>query len=163
VLFGLRAEAQAVDQFGHFAQVIAALDTVLDLAEYFADLVFDGEGRGGALLETVQVRKELGVDEVAQVVAGHRVVVVGLAGCGLWRGPTFPTVGRIEDEAVLLAFERSFGGLVLLHRVEVFEEEQPRALLGVVQFAGAARVLMQDVVDVFEGLFEHFFLAPHWH
>ena len=42
VLLGLRAEAQLVDQFDHVAQVVAALDLVLDLAEDLADLVLDG-------------------------------------------------------------------------------------------------------------------------
>jgi hypothetical protein len=44
--------------------------------------------------------------------------------------------------------------LVLLEGVEVFEEEEPRGLLGVVQFARGARVLVQDVVDVLERLLE---------
>jgi hypothetical protein len=39
--------------------------------------------------------------------------------------------------------------------VEVFEEEQPGDLLGVVEFTGAAGVLVKDVVDVFERLFKH--------
>ena len=39
--------------------------------------------------------------------------------------------------------------------VEVFQEEEPGGLLGVIEFAGAAGVFPEDVVDVFEGLFEH--------
>ena len=41
------------------AQVVAAGDLVLDLAEDFADFVFDGVRAGGLLLEAVQVREEL--------------------------------------------------------------------------------------------------------
>ena len=48
-----------------------------------------------------------------------------------------------------------FGGLVVLQGVELFQEEQPGGLLGVVQLAGAAGVFPEDVVDVFEGLFKH--------
>jgi uncharacterized protein with PhoU and TrkA domain len=65
VLFRLRAEAQFVDVVDDFAQVVAALDAVLDLAEDFADLVFDGVRPAGLLLEAVQIGKELAVDEVA--------------------------------------------------------------------------------------------------
>ena len=79
VLLGLRAEAQLVDVVDDLAQVVAASDLVLDLAEDFADLVFDGVRAAGLLFEAVQVRKELLVDEVAQVVAGQRGVVVELA------------------------------------------------------------------------------------
>jgi len=98
---------------------------------------------------------ELGVDEVAQVVAGHGVFVVDLAIDGFRSGPAFPTAGRVENETAFFAFERSLCGLVLLQRIEILEEQQPRALLGAVQFAGAASVFVQDVVYVFEGLFEH--------
>ncbi len=49
VLLGLRAEAQLVDVVDDLAQVVAALDLVLDLAEDFANLVFEGVGAGGAL------------------------------------------------------------------------------------------------------------------
>ena len=49
-------------------------------------------------------------------------------------------------------------GLVLLQPVEVFQEQQPGGLLGVVQFGGAAGLFPEDVVDVFEGLFKHGYL-----
>ena len=47
----LRAEAQLIDVVDDLAQVVAALDLVFDLAEDFADLVFDRVGAGGLLLE----------------------------------------------------------------------------------------------------------------
>jgi hypothetical protein len=50
--------------------------------------------------------------------------------------------------------ERSLHGLVLFEGVEVLEEEQPRGLLGVVELAGGASVLVQDIIDVFERLLE---------
>ena len=59
VLLGLRAEAQLVDVVDDLAQVVAALDLVFDLAEDFADLVFDGVRPAGLLLEAVQVGEEL--------------------------------------------------------------------------------------------------------
>ena len=46
-------------------------------------------------------------------------------------------------------------GAVLLERVEIFKEEEPGGLLGVVELGGAAGLLAGDVVDVLEGLFEH--------
>jgi len=52
-------------------------------------------------------------------------------------------------------FESGFIGLVLLQAVEVFEEQQLRRLLGVIEFGRASRLSPQDVVDVFEGLFKH--------
>jgi hypothetical protein len=98
VLLGLRAEAQLVDVVDDLAQVVAAVDLVLDLAEDLADLVFDGVRPAGALLEAVQVGEELGVDEVAQVVASLGLVVVEFAVRVFRRRPAFPSVVGIEDE-----------------------------------------------------------------
>jgi hypothetical protein len=67
VLLGLRTEAQFVDVVDDLAQVVAALDLVLDLAEDFPDLVLDGIRPAGLLLETMQIRKQLESDEVAEI------------------------------------------------------------------------------------------------
>ena len=71
VLLGLRAEAQLVNLVDDLAQVVAALDLVLDFAEDLADFVFHGVRPAGLLLEAVQIGKQLAVDEVAQVIANH--------------------------------------------------------------------------------------------
>jgi len=155
VLLGLGAEVQLVDVVDDLAQVVAALNLVLDLAEYLSDFVFDGVGAAGLLLEAVQVGKELLVHEVAEVVAGQGTVVVEIAVLVLGRGPAFPAIRLIEDVSVFLAVERGLGALVLLKIVEVFQEQQPGGLLGVVELGGAARFFPEDVIDVFEGLFEH--------
>jgi|GEM_PF-686144 len=154
VLLGLGREAEFVDVVDDLAQVVAALDAVFDLTEDFADLVFDGVRAGGLGLEAVQVGEELAVDEGDEVVAGEGGVVVDLAVL-FRRSPSLPAVGGIEDVGVFLAVEGGFGGLVVLEGVEVFQEEEPGGLLGVIEFAGAAGVFPEDVVDVFEGLFEH--------
>ncbi len=44
MLLGLRCEAEFIDVVDDLAKVVAALDTVLNLAEDFTDLVFDGMG-----------------------------------------------------------------------------------------------------------------------
>ena len=155
VLLGLRAEAQLVDVVDDLAEVVARLDLVFDLAEDLADLVLDGVRPGRLLLEAVQVGEELAVDEVAQVVAGQGLVVVDLAVFVLGGGPGFPAVGLVEDEGVFLPFEGGFVGLVLLQPVEVFQEQEPGGLLGVVEFGRAAGFFPENVVDVLEGLFEH--------
>jgi hypothetical protein len=69
-------------------------------------------------------------------------------------GPAFPTVGFIENEGVFLPFELGLHGFVLLEAIEIFEEQEPSGLLGVVQLGGAAGLLAEHVIDVFEGLFK---------
>lgn len=49
---------------------------ILNLAEYFPDLVLDSVRPARFLLESVQIGKELQIDEVAQVIASLGLVVV---------------------------------------------------------------------------------------
>ena len=155
MLLGLRAEVEFVNVVNDFAQVVAALDLVLYLTEDFADFVFYGVRTAGLLLEAVQVGKELLVDEFSEVITDQRLVVINLATLVLRCSPAFPAVGFVEDVAVFLALQLGLHRLVLLQPVEVFQEEQPGRLLRVVQFGGASGLFPEDVVDVFESLFEH--------
>lgn len=95
------------------------------------------------------------IDEIPEVVAGHRGVVVELGVPALGRSRAFPAVGGIEDVGVFLSVERGFGGFVLFEPVEMLQEQEPRGLFGVVEFGGATGLLPKNVIDVFEGLFEH--------
>ena len=95
------------------------------------------------------------VDEAAEVVAGVGGVAVDLAIFAFGGGPDVPAVGFFEDEGVLFAFEGGFVGAVLFEAVEVFEEEEPGGLLGVVELGGAARLFPENVVDILEGLLKH--------
>ena len=81
--------------------------------------------------------------------------MVELSVLALRSSPLFPAVGFVEDEAVLLALQRRLSSLVLFQPVEVFQEQELGSLLGVVKFCGASRLFSENVVDVFEGLFEH--------
>jgi len=62
---------------------------------------------------------------------------------------------RSEEASVLPALQRGLGGLVLLKIIQVLQEQQPGSLLGVIKLGRAARFFPKDVIDVFEGLFEH--------
>ena len=95
------------------------------------------------------------IDEGEQIVAAQGGVVVNLAVFALRGCPAFPSIGLVEDVGVFLAVELGFGGFVAFEGVEVFQEQQPGCLFGVVQLAWAAGVFLKDVVDVLEGLFKH--------
>jgi hypothetical protein len=60
----------------------------------------------------------------------------------------------VENEGVLLPFERHLAGLVLFEAANVIDEEQPRRLFGVVEFGRAAGFFPKNVVDDLEGLFK---------
>ena len=70
MLLDLGAKAQFINLVNDFAQVVAALNLVLDLAEDFPNLVFDGVRAARLLLEAMQVRKKFPVHEVTEVVTG---------------------------------------------------------------------------------------------
>jgi len=155
MLLGLRTEAQLVNVINDLAQVVTALDLVLNLSKYFADLVFDSIRAGGPLFEAVEIGEELAVDEIAKVIAGHGGVVVKLAVLALGRSPGFPAVRLVQDKAVLLAIQLGFVRPVRFQCVQVFQEQQPGSLLSVIQLRCAASLLAEHVVNILEGLFKH--------
>lgn len=123
------------------------------LGEDDADLIFYGVAVV-VVLELSEVGPELAVDEVEQVLAheGVGVVVVALAVYG--HGPCVLSVFAVDEAVVDLADEGSLELARLLHVVEIFQEEDPRALLHVVEGRGASRVLPEDVVYLFEYTFK---------
>lgn len=153
-------EAQLVDVVDDLAEVVAALDAVFDLPEDLGNLVLDGVGAGRLGLEGLEVGEELPVHEGDEVVAGQGPVVVDPTIRSFRCGPGGPAIGLIQNEGVALAVQSGLGGLVLLEAVQIFEKEEPRGLLGVVQLAGATRVLPEDIVDILEGLLEHGVESP---
>jgi len=155
VFFGLRAEAQLVNMIDDLAEVVTALNLVLDLAEDLADLVFKGIWAAGLCRKAVQIRKELPVHKVTQVISRHRFVVVALAVLTPRRGPRTPAIGTVGNASVLPALQRGLAALVLLKVVEVFQEQQPGSLLGVVKLGRAAGFLPKDVINISKSLFGH--------
>jgi hypothetical protein len=125
VLFRLRAETQLIHMVNDFAQVVAALNLVLNLTKNFTNLVFDSVWPSRLGFEAVEIRHELQVDEIAQVIAGHGGVVIQLAVLPFRRGPGFPAIRLVENVGVFFAGEFGFSRLILLQPVEIFQKEQP--------------------------------------
>jgi hypothetical protein len=63
-----------------------------------------------------------------------------------------PSIRRVEDVGVFLAVQGRLGALVLLKLVEVFQEEQPGYLFGVIELSSAPGFFPKNIVNVFEGL-----------
>ena len=122
VFLSLGTEVQLVNLVDDLAQVVAALNLVLDLSKYLPNLVFNGVGAARLLLEAVQVGKKFPVNKIAEVVTGQGLVVVKFAVLALGRGPALPPVGRIKDMGIFLPIERSLGALVLLKIIQVFKK-----------------------------------------
>jgi hypothetical protein len=81
--------------------------------------------------------------------------VVQFAVLPLRRGPTFPAILLVEDERILLPLKLGFVGLILLQPIQVFQEQQPRGLLGVIQLGRTAGLFSKHVVDILERLLKH--------
>jgi hypothetical protein len=63
--------------------------------------------------------------------------VVELAVLAFRRSPPFPAIRRIDDVRVALSLELRLQRTILLQRVEILQEKQPRGLLGVVELTRA--------------------------
>jgi hypothetical protein len=154
VLGLLAVEVEAVDDLERVAERVTGAELVDDLGEDLADLVFDRVRVGGAVAELPKVREQAEVDELDQVGVGHGCVVVELAVL-LRRGPRLPAIRCIEDRRVVPAVEDRSVLALRLEVVEVFEEEQPRGLLGVVELGREPLVVPHDAVYVVECVLEH--------
>src|SRR5579883_362812 len=90
-------EAQPIDEFERIAQIVAALESVPDLAKNFPDLVFDGIRVGRALFKTFEIRAEIVVDAGDEIIARQRFAVVEGTISLPRRGPARPAV-RLVDQ-----------------------------------------------------------------
>ena len=72
----------------------------------------------------------------------------------LGAGPDFPLIITADNALVGLARELCRRLLVFLEIIQILQKENPGGLLHIIQLAAAARVFVQDVVDVLEGLFK---------
>jgi hypothetical protein len=61
----------------------------------------------------------------------------------------------LVQQRLFQRFQRGLGDPVLFQIIEVFQEQQPEGLFGVIEFCGATGFLAENVINVFEGLFEH--------
>src|SRR5947208_9015965 len=132
-------EPQFVDVVDDLAKIVTALNLVLNLAEDFADFVFDCVWTGCFLLEALEIGKELLINEVPEVVTGHRFVVIEFPVSRFRRGPLLPAIWLFENEVIFATIQLCLSRTILLQSVEVFQEEQPRSLLDVIQLGRAAR------------------------
>ena len=61
----------------------------------------------------------------------------------------------VDDGLMFLASKLGLLLLGFLKVVQILEKQNPGGLLGVIQLGGAPGLVPQNVVDVFESLFEH--------
>jgi len=125
MFFGLGTKAQTIDDLSHFPQVVATLKLVFNLPEDLTDLVFDCVGSGGSLFESAQIRKQLMVDKILEVITGHCPIVIKLSAYRLRGGPAFPSEIFFKDEVVRPSLKFGFHGLVLFQGIKVLEEQKP--------------------------------------
>jgi len=137
----------------NITSVDIALNEQYDLNDQLSTLKFSEStvytnrvGPTGALLELLQEGEQPLIHKIAQVVARERGVVIQLAIGILGGRPAVPAVGHLQDRGVAVPLKQGHGGPVVLQAVEVFEEQQPGGLLGVVELGAAARLLAQTIV-----------------
>ena len=111
--------------------------------------------RGGGFLKLFEVREQLVVHEVREVIAGERLGVVGFAILCFRGGPGVPTELLFDNPFVGLALEFGFFFALGFEVVQVLEEQDPRSLLHVIQFVAATTLFPEDVIDIVKSLLKH--------
>ena len=107
-----------------------------------------------SLTELAKVREEFAVDKINKVITHKCVGCVVFSVFGAGHGPVVPAVAFGYYGLVGLVLQFCFYLFGFLQIVQVFEEQNPRGLLYVIKFAGAAFVGTQAVVQVFYCLLE---------
>ena len=113
------------------AQSVATLEVVLDLAEDLFDFVFDGIGAFRRRFEFRQMRKELAIREVNEIIADQCFVTVGLT-VFFAASPISLSVLRAKRWRVLFASEADRRLSLFFQIVKISEKQHPRRLLDVV-------------------------------
>jgi len=133
VLLLLGAKLEGVDEFEGIAQGVTALELVADFAEDFTDLVLDTVWAFGPALKGAKVGDEALVYKVDQVGSGKSGVVIEGTGGILRSSPGGPAVLGIENGGVGLTLQSGLHGPGIIKIIQVFEKEQPRGLLDVIE------------------------------
>ena len=81
---------------------------------------------------------------------GEPIVMIAI----LWCSPTVPSELLVEDWGLTAPLQQGHRRSVFLKPIEVFEEQQPGGLLGVVELGAAASFFAEAVVDGAESLLE---------
>jgi hypothetical protein len=111
---GIESKLQFVDVVDYLAKIVTALNLVLNLAEDFADFVFDCVWTGCFLLEALERGKELLINEVSEVVTGHRFVVIEFPVGRFRRGPLLPAIWLFENEVVFATVQLGLSRSIFL-------------------------------------------------
>ena len=94
------------------------------------------------------------VDKVFKVIAGKRLMMIDLAVFAFGNCPDFPFVLFVNNPFIGFTGKLCRGFFVLLKIIQIFQKENPRGLLHIVQLAAATCVFVEDVVYILEGLFK---------
>ncbi len=124
----------------HLAQVVSALNAVLQLRKDLPDLVIDRIRMFRIRLELLEIRKQLHIHKIDQIIARHRLVMVQLPILILRRRPLLPAKLTRNDRRVTLSRQLRRILFIFLEISQIFQEQNPRSLLHVIQLTGTPRV-----------------------
>ena len=119
----------------HLAQVVSALNAVLQLRKDLPDLVIDR-----IRLELLEIRKQLHIHKIDQIIARHRLVMVQLPILILRRRPLLPAKLTRNDRRVTLSRQLRRILFIFLEINQIFQEQNPSSLLHVIRLTGTPRV-----------------------
>lgn len=135
-LLGLVEVHALLDLVDHLAQQLAGLHVVVGVFEHAAH--HEGGGSIAVLVQVLQLREQVVVDEVLQRITGHAFRV---------GSPGAPAAAFGDGRAVVVVHQLPFQLAV----IEDLEEQQPDQLADALGVAVDANVFAHDVLDGFDG------------
>ena len=145
-------ELQAVYLLNDVPEAIAAHQFVAEFGENETDFDLDGGIIRFSLSQVLQIREEFAIHELYEVISYHSVMDVVFPGSGSRHSPGIPPVLFIQDWGIGPATQKSRHFVLFVQIIQVFQEEYPRGLLNIIQFAAASFIGTQSVVYIFKDL-----------
>ena len=156
-----RLEVKCVDFVNYFSQIISTLNLVAKLGEYLANLIFQRTHFHCRVLELCKGGEELLVDKIHKVIARHGIHHVDISVLVFRCCPLRPSVESRDYALVGCAIKFRLVLTVGFQVIEVFQEQEPRCLLDVVEFVAASSLISQYVVYCIKRCFVlHFLFEP---
>jgi len=147
-------ELQAVYLLNDVPHTIPAYQFIAEFGEDETDFDLDGGVIRLSLSQVLQIREELAIDELYEVISHQGVMDVVFPGSGSRHCPGIPPVLFIQDWGIDTSTQESRHLVLLVQIIQIFQEENPGRLLHIIQFAAASFIGTQSVVYILEDLLE---------
>ena len=159
VLLLTRLKVKRIYECEDLTKIVATGDTIFELREYLSDLVLDGLRVLGIMTEVLEIRKESRIHEVDEILSDKSDMMIDLPILSLRYCPSIPLELWSDEWTVFSTREDRDITTIPFEIIKILQEEDPWGLLDIVECTPTSSIFVEDIIDIFEGLFEHEYIV----